>query len=314
MSIPLELDAVTALQAENSALRAELSRARWQIGMEYLEQVPAQILVLRGFDMVAEYANAVYRAFMGERVAMLGRPIAEVYPEAVTQGFIELLHGVYTTGKPFFGPEMMVQVPDKDGSIETRYYSALYQPLIEEGTIQGVLYYGSDVTTQVKARQAAEEREAERSLLQEQVIQAQEAALRELSTPLIPIADGVVVMPLVGSVDTLRAQQIMETLLSGVAEHHAQYAILDITGVKTVDTHVADALVRAALAAKLLGTQVILSGISAEVAKALVHLGVELSGITCHNDLQSGIAYTFERSGKAVGSRSATDPRLRIFR
>lgn len=143
-------------------------------------------------------------------------------------------------------------------------------------------------------------REQERQALQEQVIQAQQAALRELSTPLIPIAEGVVVMPLIGSIDSSRAQLVMETLLSGVAERRANTAIIDITGVSVIDTQVADALIRAAQAVKLLGAQVILTGIRPEVAQTLVMLGVDLSGIITRSTLQSGIAEALNGAARRV--------------
>lgn len=130
----------------------------------------------------------------------------------------------------------------------------------------------------------------------EEIIARQQAVLAELSTPLVPIADGVIAMPLVGAIDSGRAQMIMETLLQGISDLQAETAILDITGVRVVDTQVADALLRAAQAAKLLGARVILTGISAEVAQALVHLGADLSGIVTRSDLQSGIAYALERA------------------
>jgi rsbT co-antagonist protein RsbR len=141
---------------------------------------------------------------------------------------------------------------------------------------------------------------AENEGLQARIVeleQAQMAALRELSTPLVPITDGLVAMPLVGAIDSMRAQQIMETLLEGISAQQADIAILDITGVRVVDTQVAAALLRAAQAAQLLGAQVVLTGISAEVAQALVHLGAELRGIVTRSNLQSGIAYAFEQRG-----------------
>lgn len=137
--------------------------------------------------------------------------------------------------------------------------------------------------------------EAERVALQEQVIAAQGAALRELSTPLIPISDDVVVMPLIGSIDSGRAQLVLETLLTGVAERQASTTIIDITGVSVVDTQVANALIRAAQAVKLLGARVILTGIRPEVAQTLVNLGVDLFGIMTRGTLQSGIAEALGR-------------------
>lgn len=140
-----------------------------------------------------------------------------------------------------------------------------------------------------KRTEEAERAQAEREVLQQQVIAAQHEALRELSTPLLPIANQVLVMPLVGTVDSTRAQMIMETLLAGVAEHHANLVILDITGVKVVDTQVANAFVEAAQAVKLLGAQVMMTGIQPPIAQTLIALGADLRGITTSSTLQAGI-------------------------
>lgn len=132
--------------------------------------------------------------------------------------------------------------------------------------------------------------EAERDALQQQVIDAQRVALRELSTPLIPIADQVLVMPLIGTIDSTRAQMVLEALLTGVATHNALLVILDITGVQMVDTQVANAFIQAAQAVKLLGAQVMITGIQPPIAQTLVSLGTNLRGIITHSTLQSGIA------------------------
>jgi rsbT co-antagonist protein RsbR len=132
--------------------------------------------------------------------------------------------------------------------------------------------------------------EQERQALQQQVIDAQRSALRELSTPLIPITDNVVIMPLVGTIDSQRAQQVMEALLEGVAHHQASLVIIDITGVSVVDTQVAQAFIQAAQAVRLLGAQVMLTGIQPQIAQTLVQLGVDLSGIRTQGSLQAGIA------------------------
>jgi rsbT co-antagonist protein RsbR len=133
--------------------------------------------------------------------------------------------------------------------------------------------------------------EVERAHLQAQVIEAQQAALRELSTPLIPLSENVVLMPLIGSIDTQRAQMVMEALLEGVAAYQADIALLDITGVQVVDTQVANALIHAAQAVKLLGARVILTGIGSPMAQTLVHLGVDLSDLMTMSSLQMGVAY-----------------------
>ena len=126
------------------------------------------------------------------------------------------------------------------------------------------------------------------------VIQKQRSLLHEVSLPVISVFQGVLVMPLIGSIDSDRARQIIETLLSGIAAQRARLALLDITGVRTVDTHVASTLLHAARAAKLLGAEVILTGINAEVASALVKLGIGLGDIVTRSTLESGIAYAYE--------------------
>lgn len=107
-----------------------------------------------------------------------------------------------------------------------------------------------------------------------------------------PIVTGA---PPIGSLDERRAQQVLDMLLHGVAGRRAQTVILDITGVPVVDTQVANALVRAAQSVKLLGAQVVLTGIRPEVAQTLVGLGTNLTDIITRSSLQSGIAFAAER-------------------
>ncbi len=133
--------------------------------------------------------------------------------------------------------------------------------------------------------------EAERQRLHEEIIQTQQQALRDLSTPLIPITDAVVLLPLIGSVDTARAQHLMETLLDGVSTHKAQIAIVDVTGVPMMDTQVAGLLIRAATSVQLLGARVIITGIRPELAQTLVTLGIDFRSIITQSSLQQGITY-----------------------
>jgi rsbT co-antagonist protein RsbR len=112
------------------------------------------------------------------------------------------------------------------------------------------------------------------------------------------VNESTLVMPLIGAVDSRRVQQMMGVLLTGVAESSATSVILDITGVPVVDSQVADAFFRAAQAVKLLGAQVILTGIRPEVAQTLVGLGVELHNLITRSRLQDGIAYALRNSSK----------------
>jgi anti-anti-sigma factor len=138
---------------------------------------------------------------------------------------------------------------------------------------------------------------AERMRLQEERIGKQAAELEqqamrlaELSTPLIPISSQTVIMPLIGTLDASRSQQIIATLLHGIANGQARTAILDITGVRIVDTLVANVLLQAAQSVQLLGAKLVLTGIRPEVAQTLVGLGIDLGGIVTYGTLQTAIA------------------------
>lgn len=163
-----------------------------------------------------------------------------------------------------------------------------YSVFIVKDTATGEVLGLGTVTRNITAQKQAE---AEQQRLKDEIIRVQEAALAELSTPLIPLSDHVLVMPLIGSIDERRAQRVIETLLHGVSARQAQVAIIDVTGVSTVDTRTADVLIRAAKSAQLLGASVVLTGIRADVAQTLIQLGVDLSRITTRATLQAGIAY-----------------------
>jgi rsbT co-antagonist protein RsbR len=160
----------------------------------------------------------------------------------------------------------------------------------KEGVPAAVLELNTDIT--VRKRVEAEEAHAR---WQEEIIRTQAAAIAELSTPLIPITDAILVMPLIGMMDSMRAKQVMESLLGGLSSSRAEFVIVDITGVAVVDTQVANVLVRAAHAVRLLGAEVILTGIRPEVAQTLVAIAADLGGITTRGTLQSGIAYAAAR-------------------
>src|SRR6185369_11777672 len=116
---------------------------------------------------------------------------------------------------------------------------------------------------------ATKRAEEERERLQDRVLEEQEATLRELGTPIIPISAEILVMPLIGTIDAPRASRLTEALLDGIREARAKVAILDITGARNVGAETADALLRAARAVRLLGARVVLTGVTPEVAKAL---------------------------------------------
>ncbi|WP_437740404.1 AAA family ATPase [Sorangium sp. So ce1504] len=143
--------------------------------------------------------------------------------------------------------------------------------------------------------------EAERAALREQVVEAQKARLSELMAPLMPISEDVLVMPIIGTVEAERAAQIMEVALTGAQQTGARALILDITGVRYVDTNVVAALVSVANALRLLGTEPLFTGIRPEVARTMVELGVDLQAMTTLSTLRAGIARAL--SGSAIPRR-----------
>lgn len=180
-------------------------------------------------------------------------------------------------------------IPQPDG---THTISTIKFPVFDmNGECLGVCGIATDVTDRTRA-------EEERNALQQQAMAAQEAALREMSTPLIPVADGLLIMPLIGTIDQNRARQVLESLLAGIVEQRSRLVILDITGVRSVNAEVAATLVQAASAARLLGVQVLLTGISAAMAQVLVTLQTDLKSMVTLGTLQSGIAYALKQIHK----------------
>ena len=148
----------------------------------------------------------------------------------------------------------------------------------------------AEVEKQVDEQTAELRREvAERERLQQEIIKAQKQALQELSTPIIPVMDRIIVMPLIGSIDSMRARDITRSLLAGIRAHRAKVVILDITGVPLVDSGVADHLNKTVQAARLKGARTIVTGISDAVAETIVDLGIDWSGIETLSDLQTGL-------------------------
>jgi rsbT co-antagonist protein RsbR len=139
--------------------------------------------------------------------------------------------------------------------------------------------------------------EAERERLQQEIIEAQQHALKESATPVIPIMDRIIVMPLIGSIDSLRARDITRALLTGISQHRAKVVILDVTGVGLMDTGIVNHLNKTIQAARLKGAETIVTGISDSVAEAIVDLGIDWSGIETLSDLQTGLVHALDGLG-----------------
>jgi anti-anti-sigma regulatory factor len=141
-----------------------------------------------------------------------------------------------------------------------------------------------------------DEKAIDQSARQEEHIRAQEQMLRELSTPLIPVGEDVVVMPLIGALNEARAEQMRCVLLEGIATNRARVAIIDVTGVPNVDAEVGEALVGAVRSARLLGADVVVTGIQPAAAQAFINIGADFSGIVTKSTLKHGIAHALTKA------------------
>ena len=159
-----------------------------------------------------------------------------------------------------------------------------------------LLILGGNLTETTTRLQAMIEQQQQ----QIQVIQAQQQTIQELSTPIIPVMNNIIVIPIVGVIDTARARDITRRLLAGIQEHKASIVIIDLTGVAIVDTGVANYLHKTIQAARLKGARVIITGISEAVAETIVDLGIDWSHVETLTDLQMGLSSALRRLGKRI--------------
>jgi rsbT co-antagonist protein RsbR len=139
----------------------------------------------------------------------------------------------------------------------------------------------------------------------ELIIKRQQTEMLELSTPVVKLWDGILALPLIGTLDSTRNQIVMENLLQSLVETGSGIAIIDITGVPAVDTLVAQNLLKAVSAARLMGAQVIISGIRPQIAQTMVHLGVAFGDVVTKASLADALSYAFKQAGLAVTRKQA---------
>src|SRR5918999_529478 len=137
----------------------------------------------------------------------------------------------------------------------------------------------------------------------ERIIRQQQEAIRELSTPVLQVRERLLILPIIGVLDSQRARQVTEQLLRGIRSNRAKVVVVDITGVPTVDSTVANHLVQTVEASRLMGASVIITGLSSEIAQTLVTIGVDLSTIKTVGDLQGGL----EEAERVMGYRASED-------
>jgi len=142
-------------------------------------------------------------------------------------------------------------------------------------------------------------------LAREEVIRRQQEELLELSTPVVKLWDGILALPIIGTLDSARTQVVMESLLNRIVETGSEMAIIDITGVPTVDTLVAQHLLKTVTALRLMGADCIISGVRPQIAQTIVHLGVDLQGVTTKASLADALLLALKRTGFAVSRTTA---------
>jgi len=249
--------------------------------------VPVPIIISWLPDDVIVYANSAAGELTGiENEMLVDRSIKEFYSEVVERD--QILAEVKTR-EQIDNREIKGKRVDGDP-----FWAALFVRPITFNDQPCLLEAYHNLTTHKQA-------EIERVKLQEEIIQVQQQAIQDLSTPVIPILDtprgGIIIMPLVGNIDSTRAREIMRSLLAGISRHNAKIVIVDITGVPLVDTGVAAYLTKAIQAAHLKGAKTIVTGISEAVAETIVDLGIDWSGITTLSDLQTGLMVALEVLG-----------------
>ncbi|MGW6927548.1 STAS domain-containing protein [Streptomyces sp. NPDC054950] len=138
----------------------------------------------------------------------------------------------------------------------------------------------------------------------EELIERQREQLLEVATPVINLWEGIVAVPLIGTLDSARSQVVMESLLEAIVSERARYAILDITGVPTVDSLVAQHLMKTVAAARLMGAECVVSGIRPAIAQTIVHLGIDLGAVLTRASLADALAHALSQQGIEVSSRT----------
>jgi len=156
------------------------------------------------------------------------------------------------------------------------------------------------VTDQLKEKTVQAEQYAE-------TVAAQSTAILELSTPVVQVLDDILILPLIGAIDTTRANQIVSQVLEGITEYGAVMVIVDVTGVPVVDTAVAGHLMRTFQAARMLGAECVLTGVSPPMAQILVRAGIDVGELRTKGSLRSGLLYALERTDREICRRSPRD-------
>jgi rsbT co-antagonist protein RsbR len=255
-------------------LAAAQAKSKGRMSTAELEQQSAEFIKL--LTAVSEHASA------GDITAPEFKPIREflegVSRSRVARGFSsdETASFIFSLKKPFFAALRADAGKDADALADQVWRATELLDALGLHTVR----------TYQKSR--------------EDVINRQQRDMLELSTPVVKLWDGILALPMIGTLDSARTQVVMENLLQKVVETGAQIAILDITGVPTVDTLVAQHLLKTVTALRLMGAECIISGVRPQIAQTIVHLGVDLQGVTTKANLADALALALKRTGTSL--------------
>ena len=238
-----------------------------------LDQVPAMVMAVDKDMNLIYLNNAGVELIEKNPEELKGKKCYEVVNSTHCNTHECCMTYAITEGEP---RSARTETKSNNKTIPIEYYAA---PLkTEKDEIVGGIEYAIDITERIKY---------------EIRIKEQAQTIREISTPAIKLWDGVVVLPVVGVVDSIRAQQMMETMLDKIVSTSAKVIILDISGVAAVDTAVANHLIKITKATRLMGCICIISGVTPAVAQTIVHLGINMEGIRTDSTLSDALAEAF---------------------
>ncbi len=233
------------------------------------------------------FANKAYCEFYGKpKEDILGKTVHELFPPEQADNFTKQDQSVLVNKTLMDVPE----VTYSDASGGSHIVTAKKAPLIDaEGNVSFIVGVTRDITELKKTE-----------LEKIQAIKERDEAISKLTTPLVEIWEGIILVPLIGIIDSYRAKQITESLLNYIAQARTGIVIMDISGISDVDTKTASHILQTIQAVKLMGSEFIITGISPDVASTLVTLGIDLSEITTRRTLHEGLEYAFRKTGLTI--------------
>jgi len=291
---------------ENITPRKEMEeslRSTSQFLDNILDNIPLMVFIKDARTLRYLHLNSLAEQAVGlPESEWLGRTDDEIFPKDLADRLIANDRKVLAAREIGDFPDEQILQEDK---ATRRLVHTRKVPIFgEDGQPQFIIGLSEDITER-RAVEEAQRRELVLLETQERLMEL----VRQLSTPLLPLQQGVLVAPLVGQMDEARGAQFMEALLAGVQQHQAEMVLIDITGVPAIDATVAEQLLRATRAAGLLGTTCALVGLSPEVARTMVELGVDFSGLVTYADLRAGMAAALRRRRLATSGARQPGPK-----